>query len=284
MLTLKISIGSVLFLLISFSAGAGAGDSDNNEINQIDVDVVSLLNPAGFSFTAKAYRRQVYRHDKSLLWDGLYYQAGAQVRITPAFSRAGLQIEWMPIAIMQLRAEYDRLYFSGKYGSLLSFTSSDELFGDDELDAKEGEEVSTYGTRTAVQITLRAKFENAIFRNVTDFIQYKFPGNGPYYLEREYELLMATNDEVLSNQLYLLFENKSETGSSYLGPYHDYVHADKSNLIRERIGVTWLQQYKKTLASLHNPRWYLQSGVYIQDPNREDEFYILVGLGGDLKF
>jgi len=259
-------------------------NSDNIHINRIELDVVSLFNPAGFSFTAKGYIRQVYNKDQLPLWDGLYYQVAAQLRITPAYRRAGLQIEWMPIAIVQLRAEYDRLYFSGKFGSLLSFSSSDSLFGDDEIDARDGEEISAYGTRTAVQLTLRVKSGNTIIRNVTDIIQYTFPGDGPYYLERENELLMATSDDVLSNQLFYLVENKNGSGSRYFGPYHDYLHVDQSSLTRERLGITWLQQYNKTLVNLLNPRMYVQSGVYLQDPNREDEFYIIVGIGGDIEF
>lgn len=259
-------------------------NSDDSHIIRIELDIVTLLNPAGFSFTAKGFNQQIYNKSKSPLWDGLYYQVATQLRITPAYSRAGVQFEWMPITILQLRAEYDRLYFSGRFGSLLSFSSNDELFGDDELTDREGDEISAYGTRSALQVTLRAKFDDIILRNVTDFMQYRFPGNGPYYLEREYEILMATSDTVLSNQLYLLFEDKSKKGSRFFGPYHDYVHADKSGLTRERLGVTWLQQYNKALVNIENPRLYVQSGIYLQDPNREEQFYIIVGIGGDIEF
>lgn len=284
MLQVMMSLIIMLCLFVSGYAFSGSNISDENDFNLIEVDVVSLLNPLGFSLTARGFRRQVYKRDQSPLWDGLYYQAGAQLRITPAFSRIGMQVEWMPIAIMQLRAEYDRLYFSGRFGSLLSFSSSDEPFDDDVLDDREGDEISSYGTRSAAQLTLRVKFSDTIVRNVTAIAQYKFPGIGPFYLEREYELLMATSDEILSNQLFLLFENKSEQGSRYIGPYHDYVHVNKSDLIRERIGMTWLQQYIKPIAGLQNPRWYIQSGIYLQDPNREDEMYLLIGVGGDIEF
>jgi len=277
----------LLFLFISSFSGnlqassAGAGEEN---LRLLEIDLVSLLNPAGISFTARGYARHIYRHDKSPLWDGLYYQTGAQIRITPAFSRAGIQIEWLPIKVVKLRAEYDRLYFSGNYGSLLSFTSNTAFFDDDDLEAREGEEISAYGTRTAIQLTMRAKFDEIIIRNVIDFIRYEFPGNGPYYLERENELLMATTDDVVSNQLFILFEHKTKKGSRFYGPYHDYVHVDQSNLTRERLGVTWLQQYKKMLFGLQDPRWYIQSGIYLQDPNREGDGYLLLGVGGDIQF
>jgi len=36
-------------------------------------------------------------------------------------------------------------------------------------------------------------------------------------------------------------------------------------------------------AGLQKPRWYIQSGVYLSEQNRQDEFYLVVGIGGDLE-
>ena len=253
-------------------------------VNRLELDLVSLYNPLGISFSAKGYRRQVYHHAASPLWDGLYYQAGVQANINPAFNRAGVHLEWMPIAVMQLRAQYDRLYFSGSHGSLLSFSSSNDRFGDDELTAREGDAVSGEGQRTLYNLTLRAKVGRAIFRNVTDIAQYEFPSGGPYYLEREYEILMARQDQLLSNQFYLLYEFKDEGNTTLFGPYHDVVKVRDSGLRRERLGLTLLREYEQPFGSLQKPRWYLQSGLYLQDRNREDEFYLLFGIGGDFNW
>lgn len=273
---------SYLLFVVLVSAAATAETADSSVLAEFDL--VALANPEGLSLTAKAFRRQIYRHDQSPLWDGLYYQTGLHARVTPAFSRAGFEIEWMPVAVLQLRAEYDRLYFSGDYGSLLSFTSADQPFGDDELDARENEEVSAYGRRSAIGLTLRAKFGAVVIRNITDFMHYQFPSGGPFYLERENELLMASTDEVLSNTLYVLHEQTNRQRLRYAGAYYDYVHVEKSDLIRERLGLTWYQQYNKVLLGLQHPRWYVQAGHYLQDPNREGELYLLVGVGGDLAF
>ncbi len=256
----------------------------NNETNLAEIDLVGLYNPLGLSLASKVYWRNEYRQDASPLWDGLYYQAGAQLRFTPAYSQAGLHIEWLPVAVIQLKLQYDRLYFSGDFGSLLSFSSADQPFDDNDLEAREGEEVSTYASRMAIGVTLQARVNKFIVRNILEQINYEFPGNGPFYLEREFELLLATDDQLLSNQLYLLVENKNEHRDQYIGPYHDYVHVDKSGLTRERLGLTWLQQYKRSIAGLQEPRWYIQAGYYLQDPNRKDELYFILGIGGDFEF
>ncbi|MCK5335590.1 MAG: hypothetical protein KAQ67_05480 [Gammaproteobacteria bacterium] len=280
-------LSSFLFLiLISNNIFCSAAEVDEDTFTRLELDLISLYNPLGISVSANGFYRKVYRHDESALWNGLYYQAGAQANLNPAFARAGIHVEWMPIAILQLRLQYDRLRFSGSNGSLLSFASSNELFGDDELESREGQEVSGYGDRSLLKLTLRAQFANTIVRNVTDLSHYKFPGAGPYYLEREYEILMAAEDDVVSNQLFLLFESKIDNGKikRYIGPYHDYVHVRQSDLTRERLGLTWFQEYETTLGIFNKPRWYIQLGSYLKDQNRQDEIYLVFGIGGDINW
>ena len=272
----------LLFVALFAGSCAYAEASDEDAFSRLEIDLVSLANPLGISLSAKWFNRQVYHHDKSPLWDGLYYQAGLQANVNPAYSRTGMHLEWLPIAVLKLRLQYDRYYFSGSNGSLLAFASADDLFGDDELLAREGDEVSGYGDRALFHFELRAKLNNVIIRNVTDLAYYQFPGAGPYYLEREYEILMATSDDVVSNQLFLLFENKNDNSNYFIGPCYDYVHVRKSGLTRERFGVTGYQEFNDAIGKLKKPRWYFQSGIYLNERNREDEFYLIIGVGGDL--
>lgn len=271
----------LLFILLFAGLCSYAETSDEDSFSRLEIDLISLVNPLGISLSAKGFNRQVYHHDKLPLWDGLYYQAGLQANVNPAYSRAGMHLEWLPIAVLKLRLQYDRYYFSGSNGSLLTFASANDLFGDDELLAREGDEVSGYGDRALFQFELRAKLNNVILRNVTDLAYYQFPGAGPYYLEREYEILMATRDDIVSNQLFLLFESKNDNSSYFIGPYHDYVHVRKSGLTRERFGVTGYQEFDDAIGKLKKPRWFIQSGIYLNERNREDEFYLIVGIGGD---
>lgn len=279
----------ILILLIALLFFSGSPFSFANESDdastRLELDLISLYNPLGISISAEGFHQRIYRRDAAPLWNGLYYQAGVQANVNPAYSRVGVHLEWMPVAILQLRAQYDRLYFSGSNGSLLSFSSRDALFGDDEIKAREGEEVAATGSRSLFNLTLRARFGRTIIRNVIDFAYYEFPGQGPFYLEREYELLMSSRDHVLSNQLYLLFEFGAGKGKTvFFGPYHDYVHVTTSDLTRERVGLTWFQEYDSAFGALQKPRWYLQSGVYLTDRNRQDEFYLIFGVGGDFDF
>lgn len=274
----------ITVLLLTNSMPVDAEDTANS-MTKLEVDLVGLYNPLGISISANGYYRQVYHRDDSPLWDGLFWQAGGQVAVTPAYQRGGIHFEWLPIAVIQMSAQYDRYYFTGSYGSLLAFDSTDERFGDDEIKSREGQEQSGYGNRYLFNLTLRAKFGNTIIRNVTDMAKYEFPGEGPYYLEQEYDLLMATTDYLFSNQFYLLYENKDGRGkTSYFGPYYDYVKIRETGLVRERLGLTWYQERDRAIGVLQKPRWYVQSGIYLTERNRQDEFYLVVGVGGDFDF
>jgi len=277
-----VRIGWLSVLLFS-SWCSYAENKDQDVLSLLELDMVSQVNPLGLALTVNGYYRQVYNHDASPLWDGLYYQAGAQAHVNPAFSRAGVHLEWLPVTVLKLRLQYDRYYFSGSNGSLLAFSSADELFGDNALEMREGDEFSGYGDRSLFRFELRLKHSNVIFRNVTDLAYYRFPGAGPYYLEREYEILMATRDDTVSNQMFLLFETSNNDSRYYIGPYYDYVSVSKSGLKRERLGLTGYQTFKRTLAGLKDVRWFIQAGTYLDERNRDGELYLIAGIGGDFK-
>lgn len=99
---------------------------------------------------------------------------------------------------------------------------------------------------------------------------------------REYELLMATDDNVLSNQLFLLHEKYTNSYRRYVGPCHEQVKVEKSGNKRERLGVVWLQPYNNSVAGFINSRWFLQAGQYLEEPDRKGEACILLGIGGYL--
>ena len=259
----------------------------DDSLMKMEFDLVGLYNPLGISFSSSAYYRQSYHYSEgdSPLWQDLYWQGGAQLAANPAYQRGGFHVEWVPIAILLLRAQYDRYYFTGSNGSLLAFDDTTGHYGDDEIAAREGEEQSGYGKRYLLGLTLRAKLGSVIVRNVTNLARYEFPGAGPYYLEREYELLMTPTDHLFSNQFYLLYESKDGKGtSSYFGPYYDYVQIRETRLERERLGVTFFQESGKSLGFLQRPRWYIQSGVYLTERNRQDELFLVFGIGGEYDF
>lgn len=272
------------FLLLLYLSSYPIVAAEQDAIKRLEMDLIGLHNPLGLSASLKGYQRHIYNRSDNILWDGLYYQYGAQGSVTPAYGKMGLHLEWMPIALVQLRIQSERYFFSGSFGSLLEFPANNSPFDDDDIEAREGEERADTGSRNMFSLILRAKLATFVIRNVTELARYEFPGNGPYFLEREYELLMAKQEELFANQLYLFYDGSDAAGTLYLGPYHDYVRLAESGQHRERVGLTVFREYQKALGSFQSPRWYLQMGRYLQEPNRDGEYYLVAGVGADFNF
>lgn len=250
------------------------------------LDLAGGGNPATLVFVGEARYRNVYRLDKSSLWNDLYIQGGFQLSVTPAYAKAGMHIEWLPIAILQLRLQYDRYAFFAQHGSLLAYASGDEPFGDDVIKSRRGEEKTGSANRVLFQPALRMKYGSYIIRNKSDFALFEFSGKGPYYHEWEYDVLLKTDDRLLNNQFMLLYELiQNENGRTLLvGPYHEYLTTSHANLERSRAGLSLYFVPVERIRVFHQPRLWIQAGRYLQDRNRDNEIYFLAGVGADLKF
>lgn len=262
--------------------------SNVSEINNwgVSLDLGAGKNPDTLIFVGELRYRNIYRRDKSPLWDGLYTQGGFQLRVSPAFGKAGVHVEWLPIAILQLRLQYDRYAFFAKHGSLLAYASGDEPFDDDVIEARRGEEKVGAADRILFQPTLRLKLGHWLVRNKTDFALFEFSGKGPYYHERGYDTLLKINDRLLYNQLMLLYEFiHNEEGKTLLfGPFHEYLQTSHAGLERSLVGLSVYFVPREKYRSFKTPRFWLQAGQYLQDRNRDNEFYFLAGFGADLSF
>ena len=286
LLLLIVLVISLLALEFGGIAVASEGQSDSLPAKAwgASFDIAAGDNPATLAIVGEAQYRNVYRLDNSPLWDGLYTQGGFQFSVTPAFGRAGAHLEWLPIAILQLRLQYDRYAFFGQHGSLLSYASGDEPFGDDVIKARKGEEKTDTANRILLQPTLRLKFGPYILRNKSEIALFEFDGKGPYYHEWEYDTLLKTSDRLFFNQLMLLYEViKNEKGKTLLlGPFHEYLRTSHAGLERTRVGLSAYFVPKNKFLSFNRPRLWVQAGRYLKDRNRDDEFYFLAGVGADL--
>lgn len=247
------------------------------------VDLAAGDNPTTLALLAETRYRHIYHQDSFPLWDGLYRQGGFQINVTPAFGRIGAHAEWLPIAILQLRLQYDRYHFFGQYGSQLSYGAGDEPFGDKEIETRKGEEKTGTGNRILFQPTLQMKFGRYIVRNRIDYAVYTFSGKGPFYHEWEYDTLLKTSDNLFANQLMFFYEFISKSNGKRLlfGPYHEYVRASHAKLVRTRMGANLYYSPMAKYLGFNQPRIWAQAGWNLRDRNRDDEFFFVTGIGAD---
>lgn len=245
-------------------------------------DLAAMMNPDGTMLTAGRYRRWVQETAEEGL-PARYAQAGFGLGLNPAYARGSLHAEFQPAIFFNLHVEYDLYGFFGTNGGLLSFPDADAKFGKHELEDRKGSEETAMGHRGLVQPSFYAKAGPVLIINQTDLAYYRFSGDGPFFLDWEYDTLVKDGDWVTANRTQFLVPAWKGTGAAvlYTGPYYEITHAHDADLARQRAGALLYWVPADSLWGMDRPRIYSQAGVNIQDPNRQGEMYMALGFGVD---
>jgi hypothetical protein len=157
-------------------------------------------------------RMDLWRQDGSLLFDDPYATLQAQVFVTPAYVRAGPRLIFEPIAIFQLQAfaNYD-MYF-GNFQTVVGYDDPGATYGtNDDIEAyvamdPDRQERGT-GWHWGVAPTLKAQAGPVVIVANAEYSSWHtqpvVPGS--YTFEREYELLMGWDDQLISTNGLLLY-------------------------------------------------------------------------------
>jgi hypothetical protein len=280
-----------LALLTIMRVASGHEDSPSPLGGQYgaDIDLVGQSPPAGVDISSEAWYRYVYRHDPSRLWNGLYVQGGGSFDINPAYGRIGAYVEWMPVAILQLRAQVDHYAFFGTNGSLLIYPDTTVPFGSGDYRDRRGQEVSAQADRFMFQPTLQGTIGRYVLVNQSTYAVYDFKRDGPYFWDQEYDTLLQRHDQLYADDLSLLYSltQPGKAGRLLIGPSFEVVHAAGADLSRTRVGLSLYfepRASKHALGFLAKPRIYFQAGVNTHDRNQDGRAYFLGGIGVGLNF
>jgi hypothetical protein len=249
----------------------------------VTVDLYARAAPSGVMLLVGALRRWNESDADSLLLRGRYVQVGAAAGTSPAYAQAGVFGEWVPLAPLQLRAQYDAFGFYGAYGALLRFPSASARFGSSDIAARSGTEQTGVGHRLMATPILRARAGPLLFRNQTDLAWYRLSGRDGWYYESEYDTLVAASDLVVSNRLDALVRLWEGAGDAILlaGPAYEVTHAGKANITRQRVEGVVFWSPAERLGPLARPRLLGMFGVNLVDRNRKGEAFVAAGAGAD---
>ena len=247
-------------------------------------DAVGRYGPAGVMVFAGGALRWPQDDGPSLLTRGRYAQFGATFGVNPAYAHGSIAGEWVPVAPLQLRLQYDAFAFFGVNGALLKFPSPDSKFGRDELAALRGKEQTGIGRRVMFSPVVRAKIGRVIVRNQTDLDWYMLSRSSGWYYEWEYDTLLAENDWLVANRAALMVELWRGAGDATLlvGPIYDVTRAGAARIVRQRLGASAYWAPAARWLGFDRLRVYALAGVNLSDRNREGEPFAVLGFGGDL--
>jgi hypothetical protein len=252
----------------------------------LEADIEAQYKPAALEVSTGAWYRYIYHGDVSPLWDGLYVKGGGLVSLNPAYGQLSAYLEWLPIAILQLRAQVDRYEFFGSNGSLLIYSDPKGAFGYGDHGARDGQEIPGQADRLLLQPTLQGEFGRYIAVNQASYAFYRFSRDGPYFWDQEYDTLLKKQDQLYADDLSLLYNFAAEGSREklLLGPSWEVVHASGADLTRTRLGLNFYFEPapgKSIFGYLQHPRYYFQMGVNTQDRNQQGQIYFVGGIGAD---
>ncbi len=231
-----------------------------------------------------ALRRWDVSDRESPLLRGRYVRAGVSVGTNPAYAQAGAFGEWVPLAPLQLTAQYDAFGFYGANGALLRFPSASARFGSSAIDALSGTERAGIGHRLMFTPVLRARVGPLLLRNQTELAWYGLSRQDGWFYEWEHDTLLASSDFLVSNRLAALAWLWQGAGDAVLlaGPAYEVTHAGKADITRQRAEGVVFWSPADRLGSFARPRLFGVVGVNVQDRNREREAFGMAAVGADI--
>jgi hypothetical protein len=276
-------LGVVLAVILPSHAAAGTEPGGGSRTT-VYADTVTRLAPSGVMlFAGVLWRRAINDGDGALL-RGRYFELGAAVGVNPAYTQGSAHVEWVPVAALQLRLQYDLYGFFGANGALLRFPSASSRFGDEEIKAAHGSENTGLGQRLVFSPVLRLRTGRLLLRSQTDVAWFALSSTAGWFYEWEYDTLVAQRDLVVSNRTAVLVELWHGAGEATLlaGPAYEVTHAIAADLGRQRAEGVVFWSPVETFGAFARPRLFAVAGMNLVDRNRRHDPFVIVGVGVDL--
>jgi len=245
------------------------------------VDLAMSHNPVTLGLRMTAYRRFHYGKNQSMLWKDLYFQWGVQTVFNPSYIQYGTHIEWLPIALLKLRASYDAYHHFGQYGTVLSFDNANDAYSDSTLMVRQGSEQSGFAQRFALQPTVRLRLGKFVARHVVNINRYRFSQQGEVFLDRAIDILVAQDGHVLVNTSQLLFDFSMPQSRLLAGTFYELTKSVEADLRRQRLGGVVFFSASIFRRVVSKPRGFAQVAYNIEDRNRQGGMFFLIGGGFD---
>lgn len=255
-----------------------------------DMDLRFRVQPLGLVLSTRMYNEFEYmRNNISLLFSHVYLRGGAVVNVSPAYAEGGLDVEFQPIRIFNVRAQYVAGYHFGTFKYLIPFDNPDPITRDRELKELSDTAQSGVHHRLEVSPTIQMALGNIALRNSFHYQRVWYPTDefqGPWVRESSYDRMVSTGgDTILSNLLLVAYKvwdpDGAADGQLLIGPFHEWSRGVNAKDNRHRVGLTGVLIPKHNWGKIYRPRLILQGGYNVVDRanGRANRAFIQGSLG-----
>ena len=240
------------------------------------VNQLGLQNTLGLRWT-----RPLTRSRHPLLADA-HLRAGLTHTLTPSYTRLAAWFELSPLSILDLRAGVEPAAYFGSFGSLMSFDTYGDDFGDSARSARRAEAHAGTGTRLFLAPTLKGRLGSFVFASSASWEWWRSSAAGPLYYEPARDTLLRSDGDRLLTLSTVIARRQPLGGGGEItcGLKHDLteVFAAAGNR-SQKLGVFAARQLAARHLSLPARSVVaVQVAYYLEDPIRKGQLGAAVGV------
>jgi hypothetical protein len=273
-----------------------AASSERPSASESDVHVVghervaALLNPMGAEHRLDVSVRGEVGDQEDMFFDGAHWQLGATSFVSPVYAIGGGFLELAPFSFLVLKGEVMGMSVwpigmdgAGHYA--VSGYDADVHSANLPADAAGGASGFTAGGNGTLQgaIELDARVRLVAADEVGRY--YGRLGTAPHYTSMRYDLVLAREDLVLTNDALLAVEIRAASDLLVrAGVYSDLRHVPASGYVGHQVGPIVMLEWSGVAPAIEHLSVWVRGGGYTHHAIREGEATILGGVAVDYDF
>lgn len=234
------------------------------------------INPEGFSNTISAAYHYYYSASDSILFGNNHVGFALTDTISPATNAIGGYIEFEPVAVFNLRVQYEYLNYFGVFTAIASFPDKNSDYSDSVLDFISENDKARFstGTHLMVQPTFQFMYKRIVAMDTVSFEWFNVDVDNFFY-EPSNDTLMKHDEYFFMNTAIAGYEvwGKDENTRIFLGSRYMYFRVQSTSRERHELDGAVLWMMGKKLWFMENPILMLAMGGFIEDRYREKDLF-----------
>ncbi|UCD85112.1 MAG: hypothetical protein JSU92_02675 [Deltaproteobacteria bacterium] len=268
------AVGLIVFLTIAHYSSAETTGRHSRLLltNQIKGRAI----PEGVSDTIELNYRYYYSGSDSILFQNNHLGIGFAESISPATNSVGGFIEIEPVAVFNLRIQYEYIQYFGVLTAILTFPDKDSDYSDDILDERKenGDAEWATGSHISILPTFQIKIGRFVALDMLSFEWWEIDKNN-YFYEPSNDTLMKTSDYFFTNATIAGLElwSRDENTMMILGTRYTHFRVESADKIRKQLDgiMIWMMGEKRWW--MEKPVLVTVAGGILEDKYREGSFF-----------
>jgi hypothetical protein len=252
--------------------------------------VAALLNPMGAEHRLDLSVRGEVGDQDDLFFDGAHWQLGATSFVSPVYAIGGGFLELAPFSFLVLKGEVMGMTVwpigmdgAGHYA--VSGYGADVHSANLPADAAGSASGFTAGGNGTLQGAIDLDAHVRIIAADEVGLYYVRLGTAPHYTSMRYDVVLAREDLVLTNDALVAVEVRAASDLVVrAGAYSDLRHVPASGYVGHQVGPIVMLEWSGVAPSIEHLTVWVRGGGYTHHAIREGEATILGGVAVDYDF